>query len=143
MAGRPKVGVAYAPSLLVSQGFSMEGDAMLTFRSSIPVVLIALAVVSFAGRLARADEESSPVKGKITLQGKPIAKGRIFIHLEKDQFVGAKIKDGEFAMDKVPVGEWIITVEGEGIPARYSDEEKTPLKVRVTAGGNKVSLELE
>jgi hypothetical protein len=121
----------------------MKGDEMLPFRSSIAMPLIALAAVLLASHPARADEGTSAVKGVVTLKGQPLAKGRIFFHLDQDQFVGAKIKDGEYAVAKVPVGTWRITVEGKGIPATYSDEEKTPLKVEVQKDNNNINLELK
>jgi SAM-dependent methyltransferase len=89
-----------------------------------------------------AAEETSSVKGTISWNGKPVAKGRIFFHLDKDQFVGAKIKDGSYAMDRVPVGEWTITIESEGIPASYSAEDKSPLRIKVNKGNQNINVEL-
>jgi hypothetical protein len=56
---------------------------------------------------------------------------------------GAKIKNGEYSVERVPVGTWRITVEGEGKLAKYSDEEKTPLKVEVKKDSNNINLELK
>jgi hypothetical protein len=104
---------------------------MLTFRFPVATALLALAAALLAGGPAAADEGASAIKGKVALNGAPLANGRIFFHLANDQFVGAKIKDGDYAVDKVPVGTWRVTVEGQGIPAVYSADDKTPLKARV------------
>lgn len=115
---------------------------MRTSRSSIAMALVTLAMVLLGNHSAAADEGASTVKGKVTLKGKPVAKGRIFFHLKNAQFVGAKIKDGEYSVERVPVGKWLVTVEGEGVPAKYSSDEKPVLVVEVTKGNNEVSLNL-
>jgi hypothetical protein len=106
---------------------------MRTLRFSMTLALVALAAVLLANHPAVADEGSSTVKGTVTLEGRPLASGRIFFHLKNDQFVGARIKNGKYSVEKVPAGTWRITVEGEGVPAKYSSEEKTILNVEVVA----------
>jgi hypothetical protein len=81
---------------------------MHPYRSAMARTLIALAAVYLASPPARADEATSAV----TLYGKPLAQGRILFHLDQDQFVGAKIKKGNYAIAMVPVGTRRITVEG-------------------------------
>src|SRR5262249_26158550 len=102
-------------------------------RFSMALALISLAVALIANHPAGADEGSSTVKGTVTLDGKPLGSGRIFFHLKNDQFVGAKIKDGRYSVERVPAGTWRITVEGDGVPAKYSSDEKSPLQVEVVA----------
>jgi hypothetical protein len=106
---------------------------MRTLRFSKALALVALAAVLLANHPAAADEGSCTVKGIVTLEGKPLASGRIFFHLKNDQFVGAKIKNGEYSVEKVPAGTWRITVDGEGVPAKYSSDEKAIVKVEVVA----------
>ena len=106
---------------------------MQTVRFSLAFILVALTAVLLANHPAAAGEGSSTVKGIITLEGKPLASGRIFFHLKNDQFVGAKIKNGEYSVERVPLGFWRITVEGDGVPAKYSSEEKAGVKVEVVA----------
>jgi hypothetical protein len=97
------------------------------------LLLVALAALLLASHPATADEASATVKGVVTLEGKPLATGRIFFHLKNDQFVGAKIKNGRYSVVRVPVGAWAITVDGEGAPAKYRSDERAPIKVGVVA----------
>jgi hypothetical protein len=106
------------------------------------LALVALAVGLLANHPAAADEASSTVKGTVTLEGKPLASGRIFFHLKNDQFVGGKIKNGEYSVERVPAGKWRITVEGEGVPAKYSSDEKAILEVEVVANPGAYDIKL-
>jgi hypothetical protein len=116
---------------------------MLSFQPNLALSLFTVTAVMLASLPAWADEGTATVKGKVTMNGKPVANGRIFIHCEKDQFVGAKIKDGNYSVDRVPVGNHRITVEADGIAEKYSDEEKTSLKMHVRLGDNIVDLSLK
>ena len=92
----------------------------------------------FRGACAVADD--ALVRGKITVNGKPLAAGRIFFFIDEDQFVGAKVKDGVYQVDRVPVGTHVVAVEFKGVPARYSD--KSELWVEVKQGKNDVDFDL-
>ena len=83
--------------------------------------------------IAAADEDLSTIEGKVTYNGKPLQDGSITFHLKDDQFVGAKIKDGTFRVDRVPVGTVKVTFASKKlrIPAKYGIPETSPL----TAGG--------
>jgi hypothetical protein len=107
---------------------------MRTFLSSLPFALAALAVLLLASAAATADEGSSSVKGQVTYKGVALAKGRILFHFDNDQMIGAKIKDGQYSIKKIPPGEYQITVESEGIPMKYSRDDTTPLKFVVKKG---------
>ena len=78
----------------------------------------------------------SKVTGKVWLvvAGKPLASGRIFFHLNNGQFVGSKVKDGDYSIDRVPVGTHKVTVEGQGVPEKYAAEDTSGLTVEVTEG---------
>jgi hypothetical protein len=116
---------------------------MLASLFSKPIALVALAAFLVTSHSARADEGASAVKGTVTLNGEPLKKGKTFFWIDEDQFVGARIRNGEFIIEKVPVGDRRITVEGEGVPAKYSDHLKTPLKVAVTKDGETLNLDLK
>jgi hypothetical protein len=49
-----------------------------------------------------ADDESATVEDVVTYKGKPVPEATITIHLKDDQFVGSKIKEGKYRIDRVP-----------------------------------------
>jgi len=72
------------------------------------------------------------VAGAVTLNGTPLSDGRIIFRLPRDQFVGTKLNaQGDYTVFRVPVGTWKVTIEGEGVPAKYASEGKTPVLVQV------------
>jgi len=84
------------------------------------------------------------VTGKVVLGGKPLPSGRIIFHLDNGQFVGSKInKDGTYAIDRVPVGKHKVTFEGDGVPARYGLEEKSPIVVEIKEGAGTYDFNLQ
>jgi len=81
------------------------------------------------------------VEGRITLQGKPVT-GKVAFHLD-DQFVGSKVNDaGNYKVNRVMVGTYKVTIEGKGIPAKFTSENVTPLTVEVKEGGNAFDFDL-
>src|SRR5262245_21639141 len=98
---------------------------MSASRYPIAGAALAWAVLLTPGPRADAADEAATVRGRVTLDGKPLAEGRILFHIGDDQFVGAKLnKDGGFAVTRVPSGRHKVTVEARGVPARYSSEEE-------------------
>jgi uncharacterized protein (TIGR03067 family) len=91
-----------------------------------------------------AKQAGSPVvTGRVTLLGKPLTRGKITFHLDNDQFVGARIKDGEYTVERVPPGRWKVTVEGEGVPAKYASGEQSELTVEVHKEGLRQTVDLD
>ncbi len=82
------------------------------------------------------------VSATIKIDGTPIASGRMFFHLPRDQFVGGKIKAGKCQLDFVPTGSYKITIESKGLPERFSSLEQTGLAVVVVPGLNDMAFEL-
>ena len=105
--------------------------------------LLALAVALLAVHPLEADEVVPSATGAITVNGQPLAAGKITFYLDDDQFVGSKVKDGSYKVTRVPVGEWKVVIEGDGIPARFADEKTTGLKVNVTPRGNIFDFDLK
>ena len=102
------------------------------------VLLIAVFAIlgsSFAASPS-AGAELGEATGVVTLDGKPLADGKITLYRDNGQFVGAKIKDGKFAIDFVPAGTLKVTLEGKEVPAKYGLEDASGLTVTVTAGKN-------
>lgn len=106
------------------------------------VILCGLLLISAAS----SDEPKvvdAAIKGLVTVRGKP-ATGRIFFHLKDGQFVGCRLKDdGKFAIDRIPTGDYSVTVEGEGVPKKFSEESIAVLKAQVRAGKNEFDFNLQ
>lgn len=104
----------------------------------IPLFLLALAtgcgLLVTASPAAAADGK---VSGQVTLDGKPLAAGRVTFHREDGQFVGAKVKDGKYAIDRVPAGTRTVTFEGKGVPAIFTMDSTSPLRVEIKEGESK------
>jgi hypothetical protein len=97
-----------------------------------------LALVGCLGLLlspSLASAGDAKVSGKVTLDGEPLGKVRIFFHLADGQFVGATTSDdGTYLVSRVPEGTRKITVEGKGVPAKYASEKTASLSVEVKKG---------
>jgi hypothetical protein len=119
-----------------------EGETMSATRYAPLVSVLALVAFLCLAPCASAGDATAPVKGTITLDGKPLAGGRVFFHLGDGQFVGAKIKDGAFKVDRVPIGTHKVTVEFQGLASRYASEDKSGLQVEVRKGTNTLNFEL-
>jgi hemoglobin len=89
--------------------------------------------------------EGGTVKGKVTLTGKPLAKGTVAL-VDKDgkAYSGAIAADGTFTLEKVPAGTYKVTVtDAKGVPAAYGDVKTTTLTSDVKAGTNDLVLDLK
>jgi hypothetical protein len=96
----------------------------------------ACAVFTSGPPVGAADEVLVTVEGTVTYDGKPLTDATITLHLKDDQFVGARVKDGRFRVDRVPVGEAHVTVESKKVPlpAKYADTSTSALIVEVKQG---------
>src|SRR5689334_1805425 len=94
-----------------------------------------------AGPRAVAEDGTVSVRGKISVDGKLLEGGKIFFFVGEDQFVGAKVTDGSYKVDRVPVGTHIVAIEFKDVPARYSD--KSELRVDVRTGTNVFNFDLK
>src|SRR5262245_10325814 len=110
---------------------------------SLYLTLFAMIVLGIAP-IPAAEPELGTVEGKVTYQGKPLEDATIAFHLADGQFVGAKIKDGNYKVDRVPAGTVKVTVQSkkDAIPAKFGVEDATPLKFEVKAGKNTANFEL-
>lgn len=102
----------------------------VTFVLAATVAMATLVIVP-SGSAYAADGK---ISGAINIQGKPLLEGRILFHVGNGQFIGCKIKDGKYSLDRVPVGTHAVTIEGKGIPALYGDETTSPLNADVKEG---------
>jgi hypothetical protein len=107
-------------------------------------VLCAVALCAlFLAASPAAQAADGKVSGTVHLAGKPLPSGRVIFHFDNGQFVGSRIKDGKYTIDRVPVGDYKVTIEGEGIQKQYTLPETTPLKVQVQEGKSQIDLELK
>jgi hypothetical protein len=97
-------------------------------------ILVLAACLVLLLSTSHASANDGKVSGTITVAGKPLAAGRIFLHLEDGQFVGAKVKDGKYTVNRVPVGTRKVSVEGKGVPKKYASEDTSGLTLEVKDG---------
>src|SRR3954454_20599057 len=91
----------------------------------------ALAVCLLAVGRDSAAQTTAPVRGRVAMEGKPVAAGRIVFYVGDDEFVGARIKDGAFKLKYVPAGTWSVAIESADVPEKYRKEETSGLRVEV------------
>jgi hypothetical protein len=121
---------------------------MFLLRYSMVLVILTATLLAVPAQSQAADQESASIKGKVTLDGQPLANARVIFHLKDGQFVGAKTaEDGSYKVDLVPVGKHKITVEvgfnGKVIiPPKYADEERSALVFELKKGANICDLNL-
>ncbi|MHB0961382.1 MAG: hypothetical protein ACYC0X_34445 [Pirellulaceae bacterium] len=114
---------------------------MFATRSAFVAVLALCGLISVAPSVATADRE---VSGSINVDGKPLAAGKIAFHRDNGQFVGSKVKDGKFSVDRVPSGTLKVTLEGKGVPLAYASEDTSGLVVQVVQDGpNRFDFDLK
>ena len=109
------------------------------------VVLFAVAAVLVSRGPAWADdEELASVGGKVIYNGRPLADGTITFHLQDGQFVGARIKEGRFLVERVPAGAAKVTIESKKvrIPPKFASPETSGMSVEVKKGRNPVNFML-
>ena len=114
------------------------------FTSPVRTILSAsLAAFIVCSHLASADDGVATVIGRVTLNGKPLAEGKIRLHGEGAKPVEMLISDGKYSADKAPLGEMTVTIEGKGVPTKFSARETTELRVSIRAGANEINFELK
>lgn len=108
------------------------------------VCLTLIAMMLTVAPTPAADPVLGTVEGKVTYQGKPLEDATITLHLADGQFVGAKIKDGVYKVDRVPAGTVKVTVQSkkDAVPAKFGNEETTLLKIEVKSGKNTADFDL-
>ena len=97
------------------------------------VLFGACVVFMSGGPVSAADEEMATVGGKVTYNGQPLTDAAIIFHLTDDQFVGAKIKDGKFRVDRVPAGVAKVTIDSKKVrlPAKFASPETSGMSVEI------------
>jgi hypothetical protein len=118
---------------------SMRRSTTIRLLASTVVMLIAL-----AGAARAADPESGTVEGKVTLNGKPLVKGKVIFHLKDGNAITADLKeDGSYMAKDVPTGTLPVSIQGEGVPKKFTDRKTTPSQAEVKPGKSTVDFELK
>jgi hypothetical protein len=109
------------------------------------VFALAVSLFVLAGAARADDVETGTVEGKVTLDGKPLAKGKVVFHPAKGKAIEAETKeDGSYTAKDVPVGKTPVTIALDGLlPPRYSDPKKTELTFEVKKGKNTADFDLK
>lgn len=114
---------------------------MYTRRSVlIAMFTVGSLLVPAAAAVAGIDRSAT---GVIKVEGKLLETGKIAFYRDDGQFVGSKVKDGKYTIDRIPAGTLRVTIEGEGVPNQYATEETTPLVVQLQEGENTFDFDLK
>jgi hypothetical protein len=101
-------------------------------------------LIAFVGAGQAADPETGSVEGKVTLNGKPLVKGKVIFHLKDGNVVAADLKeDGSYMAKDVPTGTLPVSIQGEGVPKQFTDRKTTPLRLEVKPGKSTADFELK
>ena len=93
---------------------------------------------------AGCSQPTSTFTGRVLLQGKPVTSGVIYFlgpAPEMRMGMGTIHEDGTYTATDVPVGAVTVSFQAPGIPAKYSDPNKSEL--RYTIDGKMKSLDIE
>jgi hypothetical protein len=123
------------PNLLTS-----KEEAMPTSRSALTLAVAACCALLLTPAPSLAAD--GKVEGVVVIDGKPLDAGKVFFHLDSGEFVGAKVKDGKYAVSRVPAGKRKVAAEGKGVPAKYGSEETSGLTLEVKEGARTFDVEL-
>jgi hypothetical protein len=88
-------------------------------------------------------ETKGTVKGIVTLNGKPVEKGKVTFHPESGKGIEAGIQLGEYSATDVPVGTLRVTIYGVGLPKKFGIKDQTPLTVEMKKGENRMDFDLK
>ena len=106
----------------------------MKFMLAVP--LVALTMISYAATQDPAPATPTEMSGEVRLAGKAIENGRILFYSREGQIVGCVIRDGKFKIEKPNVGMQSVTIDGQNVPKKYSDWEKSGLVIETRQGIN-------
>src|SRR5262249_20587243 len=89
-------------------------------------------------------KDEGRVTGKVTLDGKPLAKGKVNL-IDKDGklFSAAIAADGRCAGATVPAGGYKVTITDAGAPAKFADTKTSGIEMVVKKGANDADFDLK
>lgn len=112
----------------------------MTMTCSVQTGLCIALCLFLSAPIASADD--GKLTGNVMLNAKPLAEGKITVHMPNGQFVGSIIKDGKYQIDRVITGTFKVTIEGEKVPPAFTSEKTTSLKVDVKKGPSNIDFNI-
>jgi len=96
------------------------------------------------GKKPETQPEDASVKGKVTLDGKPAAKGVVNLS-DKDgkTFSAAIAADGTYSLEKVAAGAYKVAITNANAPVRFADAKTSGIEMVVKKGANNFDVELK
>jgi len=88
-------------------------------------------------------KDEGSIDGKVLLDGKPLAKGKVTLSRAGEKSMSADVANGSFKFAKVPAGTYQVAVTGGGVPAKYGDPKTSGIDTKVVKGGNLLDLDLK
>jgi hypothetical protein len=84
------------------------------------------------------------VSGTVVVSGQPLTEGVITFIADDPHgpVAGAIVVDGEYEVPLVPVGPYTVTVDGKGVPPKYSVKAKSELRCEVVEGESRMDFYL-
>ena len=116
----------------------------IIFISGFLCTIAALAAVSADSSEKESTNKNvqSKLTGIVTVDGMP-AIGRVFVHIDENQFIGCHIDDdGRYLILHSLHGKFRVTVEGSNVPKRFASMDNA-LQVEMAEGERANNLELE
>ena len=119
-----------------------ERTAVGTGAASAPEELAEIHATVLQAESATEPDTGRQQSGLVTLKGKPLA-GKISFHSDDGSFVGATTNEvGRYSVKKLPPGTYKVTIEGEGVPEKYTRKETSQLVVEVKDGTGATDFEV-
>lgn len=88
-------------------------------------------------------EAKVSLNGTITVSGRPLESGRILFYDDEGQIFGAVVgKHGVYSIKRPGIGQHKITIDGEGIPAKFSAIAETVLRFDIRDAANVCNFDL-
>ena len=82
----------------------------------------------------------STLNGNVYCAGAKLTNGQICVHDKSGLIYGSQMVDGMFAIPRIPEGDYLVAIEGEGIPAKYW--AGSMLSVSIRRGRNQIDFDL-
>lgn len=80
--------------------------------------------------------------GNVSINGTPLDEGELCLHSDSGPIFGARIAKGQFQIPRVPAGDYRVTIEGNGVRARYSGAN-SELRVEIKGKANQLDFTLQ